>query len=217
MAGFHQSTAATADMAARENSSQIVLYNSRMKMPWIAEQRWKNLSFLHWRVEPDIMRKHIPQSLELETFDGSAWIGLVPFEMTMRPRGAPFPVSRFEECNVRTYVRHKEKSGVYFFSLDANSPIAVVGARTFYHLPYFHAKMRMAESQGWILYDTKRTDGRGHPAEFRGNYRPTGEEFEAQPGTLEYFLTERLCLLLEHDGKPYSVDIDHRKWPLRTA
>lgn len=185
------------------------------RRPWLMKQDWFDLAFLHWRVDTEKLRVHVPASLELEEFDGSAWIGVVPFEMTAGPRGLPVHVSKFPELNVRTYVRRGDKVGVYFFSLDAGSPLAVWGARTFFHLPYFNAKMRVQRSGDWVLYDSKRTDPRGSEAVFRANYKATGDVFESAPDSLEYFLTERYCLLLEHDGKPYCCDIQHNKWKLQ--
>jgi uncharacterized protein len=183
--------------------------------PWIMHQTWFDLAFIHWPVDAELLREHVPASLDLDLFDGQAWIGVVPFEMTAGPRGLPVPITQFPELNVRTYVHHGDKFGVYFFSLDCASPLAVFGARTFFQLPYFQAKMRVNRSKDWIMYDSKRTDRRGEPAQFRANYRPTGEVFHAQPDSLEYFLTERYCLLLEDDGTPHCVDIHHPQWPLQ--
>jgi uncharacterized protein YqjF (DUF2071 family) len=188
--------------------------NSR---PWLMQQDWYDLAFIHWPVDPELLLLHVPKSFQLELFDGAAWIGVVPFEMTAAPHGSPIPCSLFPELNVRTYVRCGDKSGVYFFSLDAASTLAVFGARTAFHLPYFHARMRVQRANDWILYDSKRIDSRGHDAVFRGDYRPVGEIFAAARDTLEHFLTERYCLFLEHNRKPYCVDIHHRQWQLQQA
>src|SRR5437867_5100192 len=110
--------------------------------PWVTTMRWHDLLFLHWPVRPEIIRPLIPNGLELDTFDGAAWIGVVPFRMTgVRLRWLPpLPgISAFPELNVRTYVRVRDRPGVYFFSLDAGSRTAVAMARAWFHLPYFHA------------------------------------------------------------------------------
>src|SRR5262249_15400018 len=112
--------------------------------PWVLTQTWNDLLFAHWRVAKDRLAALVPPALELDLFDGQAWIGIVPFQMTnVAPRGVPaLPwVSEFAELNVRTYVRVRDAPGVYFFSLDAASAVAVKVARTLFHLPYYLAAM----------------------------------------------------------------------------
>src|SRR6266508_3536850 len=112
--------------------------------PWIMRMQWHDLLFMHWPVNRDALRRYIPPRLEIDTFDGSAWIGVVPFRMSgVVPRLLP-PVpylSAFPELNVRTYVSAEGKPGVWFFSLDAGNPIAVEAARDVFHLPYYNAQM----------------------------------------------------------------------------
>ena len=110
------------------------------RAPWQQGQTWRDLLFAHWPVDPAALRSLVPPELPLDTFGGSAWLGVVPFLITgLRPRGAP-PLMRFLETNVRTYTTVGERPGVFFFSLDAASRVAVAGARRFFHLPYFHAR-----------------------------------------------------------------------------
>jgi len=138
-------------------------------------QTWHDLLFAHWPLPQTVMRPLVPAQLTLDTFDGQCWVGVVPFHMcSIRGRSLPpLPgLSRFPELNVRTYVTYGGKPGVYFFSLDAGNRPAVWAARTFYHLPYFHAAMTSKEFGGNIHYRSHRLRG---AAEFLGHYRPTAE------------------------------------------
>src|SRR5262252_7169248 len=145
--------------------------------PWAMTQTWYKLLFAHWPISTEAMRPLIPAPLELDTYDGQGWLGVVPFGMTrVYPRGT-FPVpwlSRFLEMNVRTYVTFGGKPGVWFFSLDAANLAAVALARGFFHLPYYHARMRLAEHDGWIHYTSYRMHPGAAPAEFEARYRPAG-------------------------------------------
>jgi uncharacterized protein YqjF (DUF2071 family) len=186
---------------------------------WIMTQTWHDLLFAHWPVDVEVLRAKIPPGFELDLFDHQAWVGVIPFHMTnVAPRGVPaLPwVSAFPELNVRTYVIVDGKPGVYFFSLDAGSAVAVAAARTLFHVPYFTASMRVEEEDGWIRYQSRRTSG--PPAEFAGRYRPIGAKQPPQLGTLEYFLTERYCLhTVDNAFHAYRVEIHHPPWPLQTA
>ena len=136
------------------------------------------------------------------------------------PRGVPaLPwVSAFPELNVRTYVRVGDKPGVFFLSLDAGNPLAVGAARTMFHLPYFSASMETRAEAGTISYSSRRTSSGSPLAELVATYRPAGPAFQAQPGTLEYFLTERYCLFTTDSAADvFTVDIHHPPWPLQPA
>lgn len=190
-------------------------------------QRWCDLLFAHWPVAPDAMRRALPPQLEPDLFDGRAWIGVVPFRMEgVRIRGLPAVpgVSAFPELNVRTYVRYRGLSGVYFFSLDAASSCAVAVARAWFGLPYFRAAMSCAAGSEAaapedrsIVYASARRHAGAPPAEFRATYRPTGPVAFARPGTLERFLVERYRLLLVRRGRVVVGEIQHPPWPLRPA
>jgi len=184
-------------------------------------QTWTDLLFAHWPVPFERLRALVPEPLVLETFDGSAWVGVVPFRITgLRVRGLPAPLGLdFPELNVRTYVRVGDRPGVYFFSLDAGSRLAVWGARTFFRLPYYRAEMGVAIEAEWVRYRSRRcVSDRGARAEFRARYRPTGPAIAAAPGTLEHFLTERYCLFtVLRSRRVLRVDIDHAPWPLQPA
>jgi uncharacterized protein YqjF (DUF2071 family) len=188
--------------------------------PWIMTQSWHDLLFAHWPVGVDALRAHVPPGLELDLFNGEAWLGIVPFHMTnVAPRGVPaLPwVSAFPELNVRTYVRVGDKPGIYFFSLDAGNPLAVTLARTMFGLPYFSAAMNVEIVEGFVHYTSRRL-GDGQPAEFRARYRPHGPVYNAPPGSLDHFLTERYCLYTVDDSFHMSrLQIHHPAWPLQAA
>jgi hypothetical protein len=188
---------------------------------WLMTQTWHDLLFAHWPVSADALREKIPQGLELDVFEGQAWVGVIPFHMTnVAPRGVPaLPwVSAFPELNVRTYVTRDGKPGVWFFSLDAANPVAVGVARTLVHLPYFTATMKVEDDAGWIRYRSKRTSAKGAAAALEARYRPTGAVSPPVPGTLEHFLTERYCLYtVDQSFRAYRLEIHHPQWPLQTA
>ena len=148
-------------------------------------QRWHDLLFAHWRCPISEVRPLIPAPLEIETYDGSAWIGVIPFYMTgVRMRGVPpLPTAHaFEELNVRTYVTLDGRPGIWFFSLDCASMLAVVGARVGIHLPYFRAAMRMTRhDNGTIEYQSRRWAIAGPPARYSGSYSAVGAEATAPP------------------------------------
>ena len=178
--------------------------------PWIMTQTWRDLLFAHWPIDVDLLRPLVPDPFELDLFQGEAWLGIVPFQMSnVSLRGIPaLPwVSEFPELNVRTYVRVADRPGVYFFSLDAGNRLAVKTARTMLNLPYFSASMNVTPQGRGVLYESRRDDETGQ-AELVTTYRPIGPPVEPARGSLEYFLTERYCLYnLDRAGKPYRLEI----------
>ena len=180
-------------------------------------QHWGKLLFLHWRIEEELLRPLIPDALEIDTFDGSAWIAVTPFTMWGIRASFLTPIpsaSAFHELNVRTYVHLDGVPGVWFFSLDATNSLAVWAARRFYHLPYFKAEMSLAQEGSVIEYSSKRIDS---PAELHATWN-IGEPLpESQPGTLQFFLTERYCLYAAHRGGLYRGRIFHPPWSLQAA
>ncbi len=187
--------------------------------PWAGRMGWRDLAFLHWPVTVDEVRPLVPASLEVDTFDRQAWIGVVPFRMEgVRVRGAPpVPTAHaFPEINVRTYVRAADRAGVWFFSLDATSRLAVRGARLLYNLPYFDAVIRLRSEAGAIHYDSRRVHRGAPDAAFAARYHPVGDIYEAEPGTLDHFLVERYCLFTFDQRRGLGrLDIDHEPWPLQ--
>lgn len=185
--------------------------------PWIMQQVWHDLAFLHWPVPAAALRPFIPGALEVDQFNGSAWVAVTPFWMSgVTVRGLPaLPgLSRFTELNVRTYVTRDQRPGVWFFSLDADSPLAVRGARLMYHLPYHDAAMKSEREGNLIRYSSERPSG----ARFVATYQPTGPVALSRPGSLEHWLTERYCLYAQSKaGKLYRGEIHHAPWPLQPA
>jgi uncharacterized protein YqjF (DUF2071 family) len=187
--------------------------------PWVMTQTWHDLLFAHWLMDPAHLRAKVPHEFELDLFDNSAWLGIVPFHMTnVAPRGVPsMPwISAFPELNVRTYVRVGDRPGIYFFSLDAGSSIAVKAARAVLNLPYYSASMSVSTVGNEVEYRSAR--GSDGSADFNATYEPVGTPFVAAEGTLEYFLTERYCLYHhDHGGAPYRLEIHHPPWSLQVA
>jgi len=182
--------------------------------------RWHEVLFAHWPVRPQVLRPLIPPSLELETYEGWAWIGIVPFTMSgVRLRYLPERCSMaFPELNVRTYVKSPGRSGVWFFSLDAMHRLAVRLARLWYGLPYYEARMTVQADGERLHYQSLRTHRGAPPAEFEATYRPLGAVYQASPGTLEHWLTERYCLYrVDRRGRPGYGEIHHAPWPLQSA
>ncbi len=191
------------------------------RRPFAMRMSWHDLLFAHWPVPRDAVEPHIPPGLELETWDGWAWIGVVPFYMThVTGRGLPAApwLSAFEELNVRTYVRRGDKPGVWFFSLDAARWPAVVAARRLFHLPYFHARFRYQSDGDAVVYQCERRGARTSGARFTGTYGPQGPVGEVPAGGIEDWLVERYCLYAAApDGTIYCGDVHHEKWPLQPA
>ena len=183
-------------------------------------QTWDDLLFAHWRVPLEAVRAHVPQALTVETFDGSAWVGITPFRVEgLRLRATPPPpvVSRFLELNARTYVTFGQKPGIWFFSLDASSALAVAAARRFYRLPYFRARMSAGTVGAATTFASRRTHPGARPAAWRASYEADGEVYNAAAGSVDHFLTERYCLYAFHGGRLFRADIHHRPWPLQRA
>ena len=180
-------------------------------------QRWRWLTFLHWRYEPDAIRRLLPPQVEVDTWDGAAWIGLTPFLLSgLRPPRSPaLPwISKFPETNVRTYVRDpKGERGVWFFTLEAGRLAAVVGARALYHLPYRWAEMRVSRSDRIIEYESWRNPPFGRAESSIAVLR--GAPLEA--GDFDNFLTARYRLYTMWGKRLAFAQIEHAPWPLHTA
>jgi uncharacterized protein len=180
-------------------------------------QRWRWLTFLHWRYDPDSIRPFIPARLTLDIFDGAAWIGLVPFDIIgLRPPWAPpLPwISHFLETNVRTYVTGPDGGrGVLFFTLEAARLPAVMAARTFYHLPYRWASMKLQRNGSRVQYQSKRNRLFG-----KGQKNIVIEPGDAiHPNQLEHFLTARFRFYTAAGKRLLTLPIEHPPWPLQAA
>lgn len=184
-------------------------------------QEWHDVLFAHWALAPESLRPLVPGQLELDTFDGRAWVGLVPFWMSgVRLRGTPaLPwVSAFPELNLRTYVRVGDRSGVHFLSLDGDSRPAVAVARRWFHLPYYRAKMGFSRQDDTIHYKSRRSH-RGAPAvAFRASYAPVGDSEVPANGSLERWLVERYRLFaVDSRGRVVRAEVQHPPWELSNA
>src|SRR3954453_20609602 len=186
--------------------------------PWLQGQTWRDLLFAHWPVPAEALRPAVPPVLPVDTFAGTAWLGITAFAVTgARPHGLPpVPgVSAFLETNVRTYTTVDGRPGIWFFSLDAASALAVAGARRTYRLPYFHARMQATRRDARTDYRTTRDDP---AAALTLTYGPAGDVFQAAQGTLEHFLTERYCLYVPDERRRIlRADIHPPPWPLQPA
>ena len=185
---------------------------------WIWRQSWRDLAFIHYRVDSGLLRRRLPEGLRLEEFDGSAWVGLVPFRMSgvmLRPFPDLPGFSSFPELNLRTYVEADGKPGVWFFSLDADSWPIVYGGSRFYGVPYFHSRMNQEKFGGWFEYSCRRRDG---TAGFRGRYRPIAAPFLPQRGSFEHWAAERYCVYssLARDQLA-RTEVHHLPWPMQQA
>jgi uncharacterized protein YqjF (DUF2071 family) len=189
--------------------------------PWFMGQTWCDLLFAHWRVPVESLEPVVPSQLQLETHDGSAWLGVTPFVVrNLRLRGTtPVPrLSSFPELNVRTYVSVGGKPGIYFLSLDAGSCAAVHAARRSYRLPYFRSRVDTSIDEKGVSFDAMRTSDDGPPAHFTARYGPAGGLLPQQPRSLDRWLTERYCLYtLDEHQRVHRGEIHHPPWPLRLA
>ncbi len=194
--------------------------------PWRLRQRWNDLLFAHWPIPASTLSPLLPAGLEPDLYDGQAWIGVIPFWMDQvltrsvgtHTFGVP-TTHTFPELNLRTYVRSRlsGRAGVFFFSLDCASPLAVFGARTLFHLPYFPAKMSRITTSSEVIYTSRRQLTRT-PIRYQATYAPTGPPLPpSQPGSLAHFLTERYCLFTTSFGRILVGDIYHQPWPLQPA
>ncbi len=183
----------------------------------VMRQSWVDVSFLHWRYDPAVVRPLVPRGLELDLYDGAAWLGLVPFRiegLTLPLAPAISYLSNFPETNVRTYARDASgAAGVWFFSLDAARLAAVVGARAGYGLPYFWSRMRVSRSEGGARYTSTRIQPPAASSEVEVRI---GEPI-LDPDPLDLFLTMRLRLYALRFGRLWKADVEHAPWPLQRA
>lgn len=180
-------------------------------------QSWEHLSFMHLEVKPELLLPHLPDDLELDLFEGKAYVGTIPFEMThVRPRwffSVP-GVSNFPEFNIRTYVTRDGKPGVFFLTLDAQSRITCFHAPRSYGLPYRYAKCSISTTQDTYSWSSKR---RADGVSLIGSCKGLGDATSAKLGTLEYFLFERYCLYTVHKGILHRAYTQHNPWVYRIA
>lgn len=184
----------------------------------VVHQRWEHLLFLHWAADPQQLRPLIPSALDIDLFDGKAWIGITPFHLEdVRPTMLPaFPgMSSFDELNVRTYVTHKGIPGIWFFSLDASKLMAVVAARMFFMLPYYKAEIRFRREQSQFNFELQR---KGPPeASFKARWQIGQRLRDPDIDSLAFFLMERYCYFAVDSTRIYETRIYHHPWILDEA
>lgn len=189
--------------------------------PWAMRQVWSNLLFAHWPTDVNNLAALLPPGITLDTWEGDAWVGIVPFQMPyLSIRGVPnIPAfTHLLETNVRTYVRVGDKPGVYFFSLDADNPIVVEAARRWFYLPYLTARFTCEFSPKQVDYEVNRTDSRAKAATFSASYRPVGPAHTAAPDSFEEWLTARYALYtVNRRGRVLRGDVTHKPWSLAPA
>ena len=188
------------------------------KMP-VMYQTWSDLLFAHWEADPEVLRRTLPAGLSLDTWEGRAFVGIIPFFMRrVRPRAVPpLPwISYFLEMNVRTYVHDASGApGIWFYSLDCNRALAVWLARALLGLPYQHARMTAPRKPGNLIDYRCRRRRRGATAHFPFRLGPPGPP--AEPGTLEFFLLERYLLFTVHHRRLFRAQVHHRPYPVNAA
>jgi uncharacterized protein YqjF (DUF2071 family) len=183
--------------------------------PWLLAQRWSDLLFAHWPVEPAALAKRLPQGVEPDLHEGQAWVAIVAFRMVgTRPAPAParLALAPIPELNVRTYVRVGGVPGVWFLSLDASSTFFVTAGRALYGLPYRLARMTTLVEGERVHYLSSRDD-----SAFAACYEPCGPSRHAWPRSLEHFLVERYRLFSERRGRLITAVVAHERWPLQPA
>ncbi|HYE90066.1 MAG TPA: DUF2071 domain-containing protein [Terriglobales bacterium] len=188
--------------------------------PWAMTQGWSDVLFAHWPLRATALRPHVPAALRLETWRGSAWVGITAFVVTgARLRGLPAVpgFADFAEVNVRTYVTAGGKPGVYFFSLDASSALTVMSAWAWYALPYFFADARLMASGNRLTFTSRREHVGAPPAEFEAHYRPVGPVARPARTGFERWLVERYCAYAVDAGALVRAELHHPAWPLQGA
>jgi uncharacterized protein len=193
---------------------------------WAMTQRWNDLLFAHWPIPAAKAESLLPDWLEADTYQGSAWLGAVPFWLDrIKVRGVPaIPGLRnFPDLNLRTYVRDRTTGtpGIYFFSVDSNNVLAVAAARMVYHLPYFLSEMHLEQrsEREFAFYSRRRF--RKDQVIFKARYRglgPSRRLVEIRGGSFEYFMSERPCVFsVNRGGQPIRANLHHVSWPLEEA
>lgn len=184
------------------------------------EMGWRHLLFENWPVDPDLMDAHLPDAFEPDTYDGSAWLSVVPFtNVEVRPKGFPEWASvPLPEINLRTYITRDGVPSVYFFSLDAQGVVSVLGARIFQHLPYYYARISLSWDGERVDFRSRRLHPGDRPAVYEASYGPTGEPFTSTDDSLAEFLVERYRFYTEApDGSVRYTKVSHDPWTLYPA
>jgi hypothetical protein len=185
---------------------------------WIMKQKWNHVLFLHWPISPVHLRPLVPGALQIDTYDGKAWLGMIIFEMGgIYPRRFPglSLTLPFSEINVRTYVTYKGEPGIYFLSIDVNNWASLQIAKRWYHLPYHPAKVSIRKSGKSLSFEGIR---KKEPLKVKGSYTPRRDVYMSRADQLDYWFTERYRLFsTDALSNLYTAAIDHPPWPLQQA
>jgi uncharacterized protein YqjF (DUF2071 family) len=179
---------------------------------------WRDVAFFHYRVGPDLIQRTLPSGVELDCYDGSAWLSVVPFRlMDVHLRGIPVlpGFNIVPEINLRTYVRVRDRHGIWFYSLDATNAIVVEAARVVTALPYFRARVETSERSGAIAFKSERNDPRAVAGRFQAEYRPSAQTRAAEPGSIEAFLHERYRFYSVRSSRILTAEVRHEQWALQ--
>lgn len=181
---------------------------------------WRDFLFIHWPIEAELVAPLIPDQLELDLFDGRAWVSVIPFvNVNLRPIGVPRALGvTLPELNVRTYVRYQDTPGIYFFSLDADGLGSVIAARLMHHLPYYFAATELNRHDGRISFTSRRRHRGARSARFEAQYWPTGKPFRAPDRERERFLFERYRFFTDDtQGRIRHTEVEHESWTVYPA
>jgi uncharacterized protein len=207
------------DIAVRQRGALRETEHRPWPLPsgaWLVAQTWEDVVFAHWRADADALQALLPDGLRVDTYDGTAWLGVNAFRVeSVRLHGTlPVPwVSSFPQLNVRTYVTSGTRPGLWFFSLDTPSLLAAETARRVYRLPWQTCRLEISERSGRLEVTAARAAGRA----FTARLSPRGAPAPAEPGTLEHFLLERYCLYARDGGRLHRAELHHRPWQLEPA
>jgi uncharacterized protein len=185
--------------------------------PWALAQTRRDILFAHWRVGVDKLARLLPPELTLDTHEGEAWLGIVPFRIAnLRLRGLPpLPRLEFGQLDIRTYVVHDGRPGIWLCSVDVSNPLLLEAAKRTHRLPAYRARISSQHGGAGGYPRTSEADRDG--LAFRAGYRELGRPFTAEQGSLESFLTERYCLYTADGGRLYRAELHHPPWSLRRA
>ena len=182
---------------------------------------WRHVLFANWPVDPDVVAPHVPDALTLDTYDGRAWLTILPFvNVDVRPYWLPAGTGvRVPEVNLRTYVTREGRPAIYFFNLDADGPLTVLGARATHFLPYYFANIDVTVGDDdRVRVESRRRHPGARPATLVATYGSDGERFRSERGSLAEFLTERHRYYTESpNGTLRYADVYHERWPLDPA
>ncbi|GGP16761.1 YqjF family protein [Oceanobacillus neutriphilus] len=197
--------------------SEKITQKTNNSFPWVLLQKWEHILFLHYPIAPETIKTYLPKEVELDTYNGQAWISIVAFAVS-RNRLHYLPavpyIHPMLQINVRTYIKRKGEIGVYFFTMDTNKLSAALGGRIV-NAPFLHADMTMKNSANTYYIHSARKEKL--PAAFQASYSPVGHAFYPEKQSLDYWLLERYIFWSYKKGRLYRGDIKHDRWEIRTA